>query len=223
MPCPSHNIHALIAIDGCFDIYTLSWTAINLQSVFYLQICASYFLSKMPIICIWAHKFVFAATLITEYSCPHGNWWLFIHNIIKLNSNWWLVIDRFMDLPGLSCQKCNNLHLKENFVLVPCWLLSIHAFMAIGGYFFLSLLADQQSMLGWGYNVISDWGILCQRMQFSIVGGKILVSCWLQSICALTVVMVVFHFSSISTAIDDWTGLYFQIWLRYSLRQLLTW
>ena len=76
-----------LMIDGCFDICTLSWTAIMLRSVFYLPICTSYFLSKMAIICIWALRLVFGATPITQYSCPHCDWWLFRHLHIKLNSN----------------------------------------------------------------------------------------------------------------------------------------
>jgi hypothetical protein len=76
-----------IAIDGCFDICMLSWTAITLRSVFYLPICTSYFLSKMAIIRIWARKLVFGATPITQYSCPHCDWWLFWHLHVKLNNN----------------------------------------------------------------------------------------------------------------------------------------
>jgi hypothetical protein len=76
-PAPAKSNHALIAIDGCFDICMLSYTAIMLRSVFYLPICVGYFLSKMAIICIWVRKLVFGATPITQYSCPHCDWWLF--------------------------------------------------------------------------------------------------------------------------------------------------
>jgi hypothetical protein len=75
-----------LMIDGCFDI-CFSWTAIMLRSVFYLPICTSYFLSKMAIIRIWVRQLVFGAMPITQYSCPHCNWWLFWHLLIKLNSD----------------------------------------------------------------------------------------------------------------------------------------
>ena len=46
-------------------------------------------------------------------------------------------------------------------------------------------------------------------------------SFWCHVNCRVSVpsflLTVIFHFFSISTAINDWTGLYFRIWLRYSL------
>ena len=101
VPRPTQTIHALIMINGCFYFSTFSWTAIKLWSVSFLQICMSYSCWKMAIIRIWVCNFVFGAMPITEYSCPHGNWWLFWHLCIWLNSNqalswvfmpWWRLV-----------------------------------------------------------------------------------------------------------------------------------
>jgi hypothetical protein len=124
VPRPSHNIHALIAIDGCFNICTLSWTGITLCLVFYLPICASSFLSKMAIIRIWARKLVFSAMPITQYSCPHCDWWLFQHLPIKLNSDQSSIRVLSANLRKLFLVKDgNNSHLNAFFSLT-LWLFS---------------------------------------------------------------------------------------------------
>lgn len=81
----SQRTHALMTVDGNFDIFLSRSTAINHLSVFYFQICPSNSLSKKAIICIWMHKFVFSSTPF--YRCPHGNQWLLLHLLVWLNSN----------------------------------------------------------------------------------------------------------------------------------------